>query len=88
MKINTNRPKIKACPICGSMPIMRVNDMGRPDGRGYPGGLSYTLSCDCCKLPHPGSSTTIYTAPNKVEEVCINRWNSEVDRIQAFLDNK
>ena len=48
---NISRPKIKVCPICGSVPIMRVEDMGKPNGRGYPGDFSYTLSCNYCKLP-------------------------------------
>lgn len=88
MKINTNRPKVKVCPICGSMPTMRIEDMGRPNGRGYPGCFSYTLSCDYCELPQSVGATTVYTDPSKVEIECINKWNKEVDRIQAFLDNK
>ena len=85
---NISRPKIKVCPICGSVPIMRVEDMGKPNGRGYPGDFSYTLSCNYCKLPKSVSATTVYTNPDKIEDECISKWNEEVDRIQNFLDNK
>lgn len=88
MKINTKRPIAKACPVCGNMPIIRVEDMGEPNGRGYPGCFRYTLSCNCCKIPQSVSATTVYTDPDEIETECINKWNEEVDRIQAFLDDK
>ena len=80
---NTSRPKIKVCPICGSAPVLEITDMGRPNGRGYPGCFMYTLSCNYCKLPKTVSATTVYTDPDKVEVECINKWNAEVDRIRT-----
>lgn len=79
---NITRPKIKVCPICGNAPIMRVEDMGQPNGRGYPGCFIYTLSCNYCRIPRSVFATTVYTDPDKVEVECINKWNEEVDRIR------
>ena len=85
---NTSRPKIKVCPICGSIPIMKVEDMGRPNGRGYPGCFSYTISCPHCDLPKHVGSDTVCHDPDTAHRLSRERWNEEVDRIQAFLDNK
>ena len=46
--------KPKDCPICGSMPLLEVRDLGR----GYPGEKAYIYSCPKCDLPiHKGSDT-------------------------------
>ena len=85
---DTTRLKIQVCPICGSAPVLKITDMGKPNGRGYPGCYDYTMSCPCCDLPkHVGSDTVCHNS-DEAHRLSIERWNEEVDRIQAFLDNK
>lgn len=81
-------PKIKLCPICGSAPKLEVRDMGRPNGRGYPGCDDYTMSCPYCDLPKHVGSETIYRSSDEAYRLTVEYWNNEVDRIQKFLDER
>ena len=81
-------PKIKLCPICGSAPKLEVRDLGRSNGRGYPGCSGYTMSCPHCDLPKHVGSDTIYRTDDEAYRLTIGYWNNEVDRIQNFLNEK
>jgi hypothetical protein len=81
-------PKIKLCPICGSAPKLEVRDLGRPNGRGYPGCDDYTMSCPYCDLPKHVGSETIYHTADEAYRLTVEYWNNEVDRIQKFLDER
>lgn len=81
-------PKIKLCPICGSAPSLEVRDMGRSNGRGYPGCYDYTMFCPHCDLPKHVGSDTIYHSSDESYRLTIECWNNEVNRIQNFLDER
>ena len=85
---NKPLPTTKLCPICGSVPKLEIRDMGRPNGRGYPGCDDYTMSCPHCDLPRHVGSCTIYCSHDEAHRDTIEAWNKEVDRIQKFLDER
>ena len=75
--------KPKDCPICGSMPLLEVRDLGR----GYPGEKAYIYSCPKCDLPiHKGSDTL--SGRDNYGVYAIKEWNQEVKRIENFMKNK
>lgn len=85
---NKPLPIIKLCPICGSAPQLKIEDMGLPGGHGYPGCYSYTMSCPHCDLPKHVGSDTVYRPQNDAHRKTIEDWNKEVERIQKFLDER
>ena len=80
--------RIKVCPICGSAPELKITDMGRPNGRGYPGRFWYSLACPHCGLPKEASSETVYHTAEEAHVQVIEHWNAEVDRIQEFINHR
>lgn len=78
-------PKVKFCPICGSTPTLKISDLGRLDGRGYPGCFCLVITCPKCNLPKPVSSNTIYISLEKANKYAIKQWNEQVKRIETFL---
>ena len=77
--------KINQCPICESMPILKIEDMGRPGGHGYPGCDSYEMYCPYCNLPKHVSSDTIYRSAEEAQKAVVEAWNAEVDRVKGFM---
>lgn len=59
-------PKIKFCPICGSTHTLKILDLGRPNGRGYPRCFSLVMTCPKCDLPKLVSFNTIYFSLEKL----------------------
>ena len=87
MKIQLEqRLDLKACPICGSSPLLSIEDMGQPNGRGYPGDFRYYFYCPFCQKVEGNSFTTVYTETKKE---CIKKaaesWNEEVDKMKTFF---
>lgn len=80
------RLNLKNCPICGSNPLLSTEDMGKPNGRGYPGDFIYYFYCPFCGKLEGHSFTTVYT---KTEKECIEKaaesWNEEVDKMKTLL---
>ena len=77
---------LKKCPICGSNPLLSTEDMGKPNGRGYPGDFKFYFYCPFCQKLNGDFFTTVYT---KTKKECVKKaaesWNKEVDNMKAFL---
>ena len=87
MKIKLEqRLNLKTCPICGSAPLLSTDDMGKPNGRGYPGNFCYYFYCPFCGKLEGDGFTTVYT---KTKGECIEEaaasWNEEVDKMKSIL---
>ena len=80
--------EIKNCIICGTVPTLKTEDMGKPNGRGYPGYLSYDLKCKNCGMVHV-STTDIYddVKEEKAPERIIRLWNDKLDKIGIYLSH-
>lgn len=90
MKIKLDkRLNLKPCPICGSSPLLSTEDMGQPNGRGYPGDFMYYFYCPFCQKLEGDGFTTVYIPTQKE---CITKaaesWNEEVNKIRNFLNYK
>lgn len=57
---------LKACPICGSNPLLSIDDMGQSNGRGYPREFMYYFYCPFCQKLDGNSFTTVYTKSKKM----------------------
>ena len=77
--------KVNCCPICESMPILKIEDLGRPNGHGYPGCDSYEMYCPYCNLPKHVSSDTINKSPEEAQKDVVKAWNEEVLRVRSFM---
>ena len=86
MKIKLEQKlNLKTCPICGSNPLLSTDDMGQPNGRGYPGEFSYYFYCPFCQKLEGNGFTTIYTKTKECIKKAAESWNEEVDKIKTFL---
>ena len=79
--------KILKCPICKSTPVLRVSDMGRPNGRGYQGCFAWIYECPKCGLVS-GGSDTVYTPKDRVEIEAIRSWNRAVNDMRVIMGKK
>lgn len=80
---------LKNCPICGSDPLLVTQDLGEPNGRGYPGDYSFWFYCPFCRKVEGKGSSTVYTeSKEEAVELAIKSWNEEVDKIENFLNKK
>ena len=78
----------KACPICGAAPKMISEDLGGPDGHGYPGCVDMYLECSGCGIIKAGSYNTIYSEYNEAKNLAIQDWNEVVDYINNLIEQK
>ena len=75
----------KACPICGAAPKMVSVDLGRPNGRGYPGCVDIHLECSGCGIIKAGSYNTIYNKDNEAKNKATKDWNEVVDYVNELI---
>lgn len=79
---------MKRCSICGSEPKLDKHDLGRPNGRGYPGNYDYTAECPKCKMIK-ASTTDIYDGRDGDTEVASDRikrlWDERCLEVNAYL---
>lgn len=77
---------MERCPICGSQPRMEVTDLGKPNGRGYPGHNSYTLECPKCGF-FKAETADIYDTNSEIkasERVAL-LWDKRVKEIEHLM---
>ena len=79
---------VKACPVCGEHPEFAKESLARPGGHGYPGHFTYQYKCGFCNLLMGTEVDDIYRSPEEAKNHAKESWNAEVDRVQAFLDNR
>jgi hypothetical protein len=80
---------IRKCSICGSEPELKVADMGRGNGHGYPGSNGYDMECPKCGMIHV-ATTDLYDEREDNEdglapERIIREWNEKCLEINALL---
>lgn len=86
MKIKLEQKlKLKTCPICGSSPLLSIDDMGQPNGRGYPGDFMYYFYCPFCQKLEGKFFTTLYLAQKECIKRAAESWNEEVDKMKTIL---
>lgn len=73
---------LRRCPYCGAVPKLSVIDLGRDNGRGYPGEFSYAYKCERdSKGSHSLSSRSYVTIgstkPTAAYEAALS-WNEKV----------
>lgn len=90
MKIELDHKiNLKKCPICGSSPLLSTQDMGEPNGRGYPGNYAFWFYCPFCGKVEGRFSDTVYTdTKQECIEAAVKSWNEEVDKIEELLSEK
>lgn len=75
----------KACPICGAAPKIISEELGRPDGHGYPGCVNMYLECSGCGIIKAGSYDTISSEFNEAKNLATKDWNEVVDYINELI---
>lgn len=79
---------MKDCAICGSKPNLKLTDMGKPNGRGYPGCHFVGYICNNCGMPNVRSSDTVYHDMEEALKIAETNWETEITRIETYLNNK
>lgn len=69
---------LKPCPWCGSAGALVVTNLGRGNGRGYPGCHKYEVRCSNikCNAAAPyGAFDDIYTSSERAIAKAYTSWN-------------
>ena len=82
--------KVKACPICGSAPVLKRDSLDRGNGHGYPGCYDMHYECAGCGIIKGGETTDIYDKPGEptAEQRAAQDWNEIVDYVNELIENK
>ena len=83
----TERPVLKACPICGSAPVLKTDSLDYGNGHGYPGCFLYRFECSGCGMITTDEKTDIYDkagAPT-AEQRAAREWNETVDYVADLI---
>ena len=80
--------RVKDCPICGSQPILKVIDLEKPLGRGYPGCFSIVYYCPKCGMIESNGSNTIYNEMEKAQEIAKTSWNEAVKKVKRLMGGR
>jgi len=86
-KIKSSVP-ISCCPICGSYPILKEEDMGHDNGHGYPGHTAYTLSCDYCEIFPSVTTDDLRFDEDRAMPELVAEWNDNVVFVEELIKNK
>lgn len=73
---------LKPCPWCGSSAVLQKYDMGRPNGRGYPGNTEVYVECcnEKCRAQAPhGRFDDIYHPLSEAVKEAVMAWNTRND---------
>lgn len=79
--------KVKACPICGAMPVFEKESMDYGHGHGYPGHYTMTVKCPLCGAPKKVSVDDIYYDGDLYSKA-VSVWNKQVNKLESFMKNK
>ena len=73
------------CAICGTKATLNIQDMGRPNGRGYQGSFSVGYKCNNCGIIKVNSSDTVYHTMEEALEIAEKNWNTKMNEIEKLL---
>ena len=80
---------IKPCPICGNTPYLEKEAMTYENGyHNYRGSFNYRIKCDICHYPREQFGDTVGHTDEQAREIAITGWNTEADKIEAFLSHR
>ena len=76
---------LKPCPICGSMPNHRAEDMGGANYQHYYGCTDFIYECPTCKQLY-ASACNVYTkTTDEARQNAKKAWNKECEKYEKFL---
>ena len=76
---------LKRCPLCGSYPTHRVEDMGTAPYQHYYGCFDYIYECPKCKVLSASRCTVYIDSNEKAEREAQKAWNVECDKYEKLL---
>lgn len=78
--------KIKSCPICGDVPVIKVQPI-----RGYEPDVDYLIKCsniECPLFSHVYSCSTVYHSAAEAEQLVEEKWNNYCSHVEKLLKEK
>lgn len=76
---------LKRCPICGSYPTHRVEDMGGANYQHYYGCNDYIYECPKCKIIHVSRDTVYIKTGKEADRKAKQAWNKECEKWEKTL---
>ena len=76
---------LKRCPICGSMPTRRAEDMSGANYQHYYGCTDYIYECPKCEVIHVSRDTVYIDSAEKADREAKKAWNAECDKWEKIL---
>lgn len=76
---------LKKCPICGSIPNHRADDMSGANYQHYYGCTNYIYECPKCGVIHASCSTVYIDDKHKADREAQKAWNAECDKWEKIL---
>lgn len=76
---------LKRCPICGSHPEHRVDDMGTGAYQHYYGAYNYIYKCPKCGMLHVSRDTVYIKTGEEADRKAKQAWNAECDKWEKTL---
>ena len=76
-------PPLENCPWCGSIGKLKSEDLGKPNGRGYPGCSLIYVECSNieCRATAPfGKIDTIYRSTQEAVDQAVKIWNKRGEK--------
>lgn len=76
---------LKRCPICGSIPNHRAEDMSGANYQHYYGCTDYIYECPKCKVLSASRCTVYIDSNEKADREARKAWNAECDKWEKTL---
>ena len=76
---------LKRCPICGSLPNHRAEDMGGANYQHYYGCTDYIYECPKCKVLSASRCTVYIDSNEKAQREAQKAWNKECEKYEKLL---
>lgn len=76
---------LKKCPICGSAPTVRVDDMSGGQYQHYYGSYNHIYKCPKCGVIHVSRDTVGIDSDAKADREAKKAWNAECDKWEKIL---
>ena len=79
---------LKPCPLCGSMPRHKVEDMGTGSYQHYYGCTDYIYECPKCGVIYASGDTVYSKNADEAERIARESWNKQCDKWEKTLSWK
>ena len=76
---------LKKCPICGSIPNHRADDMSGANYQHYYGCNNHIYKCPNCGVIHVSRDTVYIDSDEKADREARKAWNDECDKWEKIL---